>query len=301
MRILNFGSLNLDYVCRVEHFAAPGETISAESMEINPGGKGLNQSIALARAGAQVFHAGCLGKGGEELSVFLRENGVDISCLHSVNAPQGSAFIQVAASGENSIVVSAGSNHCITEEQVVKTLAQFGSGDCLLVQNEINLLPLIVDRASGRGMKIFLNPSPYNEKAAAADFRKLDWLIVNEVETEQITGCPDIDSAWKILHDRCPELSVLFTLGSSGSRAYHVRNGTVETVCQNAFPADAVDTTGAGDTYTGYFISGLMRGLSLRECMRQASMASAISVAGKGAASSIPSLREVEAAAFSAL
>lgn len=293
MRILNFGSLNLDYVYQVDHFVMPGETIGAKGMQINPGGKGLNQSIALARAGAEVYHAGCCGSGGEWLQRLLQDAGVNTSCLRAVDAPQGSAFIQVVPSGENCIVVFPGSNHCITEEQITQTVQQFDDRDYLLVQNEINFLPVIMEKASARGMKVFLNPSPYNGTIDSLDLGMLNWLIVNEVEAEQITGCREEGAAWEKLHREYPDLSVLFTLGSAGSKAYCVKNGAVEMVCQKAFPADAVDTTGAGDTYTGYFISGIMRGLPLQECMRQASMASALSVAKRGAASSIPDFREM--------
>ena len=135
MKILNFGSLNLDYVYQVDHFVVPGETISADSMVINAGGKGLNQSVALARAGAPVCHAGCCGTGGEQLAALLKENGIDISCLYPVDTIQGNAFIQVTASGENSIVVFPGSNHCVTPEQIDQTLRRFGEGDYLLLQN----------------------------------------------------------------------------------------------------------------------------------------------------------------------
>lgn len=296
MKILNYGSLNLDYVYHVDHFVLPGETVSSEKMQINPGGKGLNQSIALARAGAPVYHAGCCGAGGRQLMALLKENGIDISCLYTTDEPQGNAFIQVIPSGENSIVVFPGSNHCITEEQVSRTLSQFGEGDYLLLQNEISLLPLIVEKACAKGMKILLNPSPYNAAINTLDFGKLDWLLVNEVETEQITGCQDTDAAWERIHASYPELSVLFTLGSDGSKAFRVNNAGIQMVCQNAFRSDAVDTTGAGDTYTGYFIGGLMRGLPLQESMRQASMASALSVRKPGAASSIPVMEEVLAA-----
>ena len=296
MKILNFGSLNLDYVYCVDHFVKPGETVSAENMKINPGGKGLNQSVALARAGAQVFHAGCYGVGGEKLLSFLKENDVNTSFLFSASEQQGNAFIQVVPSGENSIVVFPGSNHCISEEQICGTLSHFDEGDFLLLQNEINCLAQIVERAYERGMRIILNPSPFNEVIGALDFGKLSWLFVNEVEAEQISGCQDAGDAWEKLHNAYPGLSILFTQGSAGSRAYSVTDGIVETVCQEAFCVDVVDTTGAGDTYTGFFIGGLMQELPLKECMKRAGMAAALSVMKPGAAASIPTIGDVTAA-----
>ena len=290
MKVLNFGSLNLDYVYQVERFVQPGETLSAVSQSVNPGGKGLNQSIALARAGAEVYHAGCVGQGGERLGVLLRENGIHTDHLLMVDTLQGNAVIQVNGAGENCIILYGGSNQCVTEEQVRRTLDHFSPGDYLLLQNEINQLPLIVDTAYKLGMKIVLNPSPYNEKLAAVDFGKISWLLVNEVEAEQLSGSMEPEEAWRQLYARYPGLPLLITLGREGSIAF---TGT-ETVRQAAFPAKVVDTTAAGDTYTGYLIAGLAEGRSLSECMRRASMAASISVTWSGAADSIPTQMEVE-------
>lgn len=290
MKVLNFGSLNLDYVYRVEHFVQPGETLSAVSQSVNPGGKGLNQSIALVRAGAEIYHAGCVGQQGGSLGALLRENGVNTEHLLAVDALQGNAVIQVNAAGENCIILYGGSNQCVTEEQVRHTLSCFAPGDWLVLQNEINQLPLIVDTAYELGLKIALNPSPYNEKLAAVDFGKLSWLLVNEVEVGQLSGSRSPEEAWLQLHGRYPGLSLLVTLGGEGSAAFTA----AETVRQAAFPAKAVDTTAAGDTYTGYFIAGLAEGRPLAECMRRASMAASISVTRAGAAGSIPTKEEVE-------
>ena len=227
MKVLNFGSLNLDYVYRVEHFVQPGETLSAVSQSVNPGGKVLNQSIALARAGAEVCHAGCLGMGGERLGKLLRENGVDTSWLFPTDVLQGNAVIQVDPSGQNCILLFGGSNRCITDRQVDKTLAAFSEGDYLILQNEVNDLPMIVEKAYERGMKIVLNPSPCSEALSAVDFGKLSWLLVNEVEAAQISGSGDPEEAWRVLHEAWPKLSVLITLGSAGSAAWRVENGAL--------------------------------------------------------------------------
>ena len=295
-RVLNFGSLNLDYVYSVDHFVKPGETMSAKSQKINPGGKGLNQSCALARAGADVFHAGSVGSGGESLIRILRENGVDTSYLLQTQELQGNAVIQVDSTGENCILLFGGSNRCITEQQVTETLADFGKGDLLILQNEINQLPLIVETAYQRGMTIVLNPSPYDERLDEVDFGKLSWLLVNEVEAGQIAGTADPEEAWSRIHQQYPGLSVLITLGRQGSIAYRADGNTVMTEKQKAIPVRAVDTTAAGDTYTGYFVAALMEGRPLKECMQLASIAAAISVTREGAASSVPYRAEVEQA-----
>lgn len=295
-KVLNFGSLNLDYVYQVSHFVKPGETQGAESQAINAGGKGLNQSVALAKAGAEVYHAGCLGIGGEKLEKILREYGVDTSFLIPVNQLQGNAVIQVTPSGENSIVLFGGSNQCISEEQINNTLSSFGEGDFLILQNEINNLPMIIDKAQAIGMVIFLNPSPFNDRLDQVEFGKLDWLLVNEIEAEQFTGENTPEAVWQNVHNRYPKLSLLLTQGSRGSFAFRVNKASWEKEFQRAYPVKAVDTTGAGDTYTGFFISSLMKNLPLTECMRRASMAAAISVMRSGAARSIPSAEEVEKA-----
>ncbi len=292
MRILNFGSLNLDYVYQVDHFVQPGETLSALSQSVHPGGKGLNQSVALARAGADVCHAGCIGPGGESLRELLRESGVDTRFLHFTKTLQGNAVIQVNREGQNCILLYGGSNQCVTGAQAAETLSHFGAGDCLVLQNEISSLPLIVDLAFDRGMKIILNPSPCNDKLRDVDFGKLHWLLVNEVEAEQLSGTSRPEEAWKRLHEKHPRLSLLVTLGSEGSAAFTES----EAVRQAAFPVRAVDTTAAGDTFTGYFVAGLTEGRSLRDCMRRAGMAAAISVTRPGAASSVPARAEVEKA-----
>ena len=141
MRVLNFGSMNLDHVYAVPRFVRPGETLAAESRSVMPGGKGLNQSVALARAGCAVFHAGCVGEGGGELKKLLEDSGADTSLLRQVSRPQGHTVIQVTPEGENCILLFGGSNLCVTREQVSDTLALFGPGDWLLLQNEIGLLP----------------------------------------------------------------------------------------------------------------------------------------------------------------
>ncbi len=294
MRVLNFGSLNLDYVYRVDHFVRPGETLAALSRQVKCGGKGLNQSVALARAGAKAVHGGCVGAGGAPLKALLAENGVDVSLLLDVEEMQGHTVIEVNPAGENRILLYGGSNRCVSRAQIADTLSAFGPGDWLVLQNEINGLPAIVDAARDRDMVIVLNPSPWDGGLAAVDFGKLDWLLVNAIEAAQLSGRDDPEAAWAWLHARHPRLSALITLGGEGSLAWRVEEGRMTSARQAAFPAKAVDTTGAGDTYAGYFIAGLMAGLPLRDCMRRASRAAAISVTRPGAADSIPFLDEVD-------
>ncbi|MBR2289031.1 MAG: ribokinase [Clostridia bacterium] len=293
MKVLNFGSLNLDYVYQVDHFVRAGETLSARAQSVKAGGKGLNQSIALALSGAQVWHAGCIGQGGDSLCALLTHHGIHTDFLCRKDTMQGNAIIQVNAAGENCILLFGGSNQCITEEQIKETLSAFSKGDYLILQNEVNLVASMVDEAWKRGMRIVLNPSPYNEQLSGVDYSKLSWVLVNEIEAEQLTGHKDPEKAWGVIHERYPKLSLLITLGSAGSTAWSVHHGKVEHASHEAFAVQAVDTTAAGDTFTGYFISALMESRPLKECMRRAAKAAAIAVTRPGAAESIPSLNEL--------
>lgn len=291
MKILNFGSLNLDYVYHVPRFLAPGETMAASSVDIVPGGKGLNQSIALARAGANVFHAGTVGGGSGMLTELLSANGVDLSFLKHSNGIQGNAIIQVVPSGENAILLCGGSNREISAEQVHETLAQFDEGDWLILQNEVSCLSEMVKEAGKRGMHIVLNPSPFEEQLFNLDFSVIDWLFINEVEGRQMTGNSEPDEILSVLRMRYPKINVVLTLGKLGS----ICDTPNARVHQAIFPVCAVDTTAAGDTFTGYFIASHTQGCSLKQCMERAAAASAISVSRMGASVSIPFAEEVNA------
>lgn len=294
MRVLNFGSLNLDYVYSVDHFVQPGETLSALSRTVKAGGKGLNQSVALARAGVLPFHAGCMGTGGSMLKNLLEENGVNTEFLLPVPEAQGHTVIQVCPDGENSILLFGGSNRCIPEEHIRRVIGACSRGDWLILQNEINHLPLIVRLAAEKEMHIVLNPSPYNTALQQVDFSVLDWLLVNEIEAEQITGEKEPELVWKKLHSQYSRLSLLMTLGKQGSVAYQADGTAIKTHREKAVVVQAVDTTAAGDTYTGYFLAGLMEGMPLPACMRLAGRAAAVSVTRPGAAESIPWRNELE-------
>lgn len=293
MKILNFGSLNLDYVYHVDHIILPGETELADDIRLFAGGKGLNQSVALARAGAPVWHAGLIGGDGGMLRTLLEDSGVHTDYLKTdPDARTGHTIIQVDRNGQNSILLSGGTNRMITDELANETLAHFSEGDVLVLQNEISALPHIIDRAFGIGMKIVMNPSPYDGHIASCDLSKVSLFLINEVEGMQIAGVGDPDAILRTMAERYPDADVVLTLGSAGS----VFSGHGQTVRQSIFHVHAVDTTAAGDTFTGYFVSSFFAGRPVKECMELASKASAISVSRNGAAPSIPSLEEVREA-----
>lgn len=292
MRILNFGSCNIDYVYSLDHIVAPGETEPSCGLNVFAGGKGLNQSIAIARAGAKVCHAGCIGNDGQFLADLLSGDGVDTSHLRKVDAKNGHAIIQVSSNGENSIVIYPGSNAMITKEDADKVLADFSSGDILLLQNEISNVEYIVNEANKKGMRVVLNPSPIDENILKIDFSKLSYIVLNEIEAERITGCADERAALACFRRRYPELAVILTLGKRGS-IYGLGD---ESFYQPIFCVDVKDTTAAGDTYTGYFVAELSKGKDVREAMKLASLASAISVSRSGASPSVPRMEEVVSA-----
>ena len=290
MKILNFGSCNIDYVYALDHVVAAGETQQSNGLNVFPGGKGLNQSIAAARAGAEVYHAGCIGEDGGFLAELLQTSGVYISYLQQVDGKNGHAIIQVTKDGENCIVLYAGSNAAITKEQVDDVLKNFGSGDLLLLQNEINLLDYIVERAYEKGMQIALNPSPIDENIAKIDFAKLSYLILNEVEAAALSGFTDEAANLAYFQQRYPKLKVMLTLGKRGC----IYQDGERQLRHPIFAVEAVDTTAAGDTFTGYFLAGIAAGMDCAEVIKRASCASAISVSKHGAAPSIPDLKSVE-------
>lgn len=290
MKILNFGSCNIDYVYDVEHIVRPGETLVADKISKYPGGKGLNQAIAIAKAGAQVYFAGCIGKDDTMLRPILMESGVDVSCLLSVEETTGQAIIQVDANGENSIIIHRGANGLVTTGHIDQVLAEFEDGDMLLVQNEISNLLYLIKSASEKGMKIILNPSPFEEMLKNIDLKDLYGLILNETEAAQWAGAENPTDFLNWVQHNYPDLWVVLTLGKKG--CVSLRNG--ELYRQQAYKVVAVDTTAAGDTFTGYFIAGLSRGMKVSEILQMASMASAIAVSRKGAASSIPEYVEVK-------
>ena len=284
MKILNFGSCNIDYVYSMDHIVAVGETQMTYKMEIFPGGKGLNQSIAAARAGVETYHAGCVGSDGDMLTDVLTESGVNVSCLQKVDAKNGHAIIQVSRLGENSIFLHPGSNAMITKEWVDAVIDRFSEGDILLLQNEINLIDYIVEKAYERKMTVMLNPSPMNEEIHKIDMQKLSFIVLNEVEAKDISGFDEPEDAISYFRTHYPHLRVMLTLGSRGC----IYADEEHTYRQEAFRVKAVDTTAAGDTFTGYFIAGLVRNLPMPEVLKIATAASAIAVTQEGAAPSIP-------------
>lgn len=291
-RILVFGSVNIDHTYEVPHIVHPGETISSTTYRTAWGGKGLNQAIALARAGADTFLAAQMAQADRlALAEFCEPLHLDISRVYPISCPTGHAMIQVDPSGQNCIVVAAGANYRITPEMVQNALEGFGPGDMLLLQNEINLVPEILRNAKAKGIQVVLNPSPCTDEIPHWPLECVDIFLLNETEGQVLSGKTEPEDILSTFVTRYPTAQIVLTLGEKGSLFASGSNRVSADACR----VNAVDTTGAGDTFTGYLLSGLLHGAAVEESMRMASCASAIAVSRPGAAQSIPELSEVQA------
>lgn len=289
MKVLNYGSLNLDYVYSVDHILCEGETISSTKMETFCGGKGLNQSIALAKAGINVYHAGMIGEGGEALLEACRESGVRTDYIKETTGKCGHTIIQVDKQGQNCILLYGGANQKQTKEHIDLVLEGFEKDDVIVLQNEVNLIEYIIEKAYERGMKIILNPSPFDEKLYACDLSKVSMFLMNEIEGEQITGKKKPEEILTSALELFPKAQVVLTLGSDGAVYQDAKKKCV----QEIFETRVVDTTAAGDTFSGYFISATIQDITIEEALRIAAKASSIAVSRPGATASIPRWEEV--------
>jgi len=290
MKVLNFGSLNLDYTYQVPHIVREGETISSNDVQMHLGGKGFNQSVALARAGVPVYHAGLVGEEGLDFYDACQECGIKTDYIKTVTGRCGHTIIQVDDAGQNSIVLFGGANQKNTKEYVDEVLKNFETGDILLLQNEVNELPYIIDQAFAKGMTIVLNPSPMNEIIDECDLGKVSIFVLNETEGQQLTGQTTPTTIVAAMEASFANAKIVLTLGKGGSIFHHGD----EELYQAAFDVDTVDTTAAGDTFTGYLIAGILKKQPMRDVLVNASKAAALAVQKQGAAQSIPFMSEVE-------
>ena len=293
MKILNYGSLNIDYTYSVDHFVRGGETMSSEEMHVFSGGKGLNQSIALSKSGAEVWHAGAIGTGdGDFLIRQLKEAGVNTEYISVLDGKTGHAIIQKAKDGGNCILLFGGANQKITREMVDGVMDHFEKGDYLVLQNEISEIGYIMERAREKGMVLVFNPSPMDDKISTYPLEYVDYFLLNEIEAGDI--CGEQGSGEELLQklsDKFPASKIVLTLGGDGSL---YRDGQ-RILTQGIYKVPVADTTAAGDTFTGFLSGGLVQGLDAGEALDLAAKAAAIAVSRPGAAPSIPSREEVEA------
>ncbi|KAK3828432.1 MAG: Ribokinase-like protein [Benniella sp.] len=328
-KVLVYGSINIDDFYVVPHIVRSGETISSTSYTVSAGGKGANQSVALGRAGANVYHAGKIGKDGEWVLDIMKNAGVDTSYTKvSKTEATGRAIIQLSQeSHDNSIVLFPGTNSTVTLEEAGHVLNQFGEGDWIVMQNEISSGPEIMQAAKKRGMTICFNPSPMS-----ADLPKqyplhlVDYLLINEIEAQELylfltasdnnnddssSSSPKITAAesFPVLEKAYGQTSgIIITLGGDGLVArfrINEEDKQMKEFRMGVVESNVVNTTGAGDTFTGYFIANLVRNQSLNTrftseqfwgALEEASHAASLAVTKEGAMDSIPIKEHVDVA-----
>ena len=297
-----FGSLSADLVTQVKHLPAPGETVTGPSYTVVPGGKGANQALAAALAGAPVRFVGAVGSDGfKDLALSgMRDGGVDLSAVSESPEKTACAFIAVDAAGENLIFVASGANLDLKAEQ----LAAVGpaEGDVLLLQMEVTHAEnwKAVEIARAAGAKVVLNLAPAGPIPEDA-LRQLDVLVVNETEAGQLgrqLGLAKEDPeaiAAEIAEGF--DLDCIVTLGPAGARSF----GPSGRYAVPALPIDVVDTTAAGDAFVGAFAAGLDQGQTMEQALRQGAVAGSLACRAVGAQPSLPKGAEIatEVAKFS--
>lgn len=292
MKILNYGSLNIDRVYQLPHIVRPGETISSRSFLTFAGGKGANQSVAIARAGGMVYHAGKVGWDGKWFVKKIAGFGVNTRFIRVAKDSTGHAMIQIDKNGENAIFLYPGTNHQITRAEIDDVLCHFSAGDVLLLQNEINEIAYLIHAAHERKLRICLNPAPMDHRIIKYPLRKVSMLILNETEGAALSGKTKSEAILDSLIKRLPKSEIVLTLGKQGAIA---RLPGQRPIKGSPFRVKPVDTTAAGDTFIGYYLAGRVTGKSPDECLRQACAAAAVCVTRPGAMDSIPSIRQVRA------
>ena len=287
MAVWNFGSINADYFYAVPHLPAPGETIIATEVWQGLGGKGANQSVAAARAGSTVHHIGAIGADGRWARDRLAELGVGTTHVAEIPGPSGHAIISVAANGENAILVFGGANTAQSASHVEAALSGAEPGDIVLTQNETPHLAEMGRACRRLGLRLVYSAAPFSVRAVREILPYASVIAMNAVEARQLAEAVGDDlSSW-------PTEALLVTKGADGAEWRDLRTG--EVIAVPAVPVKPVDTTGAGDTFTGYFAASLEQGLGIRPALERAAAAAALKVTRKGTADAIPSLAEVEA------
>lgn len=283
-KIICLGSLNLDHVYQLPHALRDGETMTSLSYRVTCGGKGGNQSIAARRSGAEVLHAGQIGCDGDMLRRNLEDSGVDVRLLECGSVPTGHAVVLVNDQGGNSIVLFPGANRNLSDSYIRRVIDTGTPGDILLMQNETNQLETAMRLGKQAGLKIAFNFAPFN-RDCQPPLELVDYLFLNEVEGEGLSGERTPEAMIEALKKRYPDTLTVITYGSQGAYCedLHVRPPKV----------DAVDTTAAGDTFIGYFLNEMLKGTAVETALDFACHAAALCVCRSGAAESIPSYREV--------
>ncbi|MCF2871470.1 ribokinase [Octadecabacter sp. G9-8] len=284
MAIWNLGSINADFVYSVPHIPAPGETLASTDRKVFLGGKGANMSVAAARAAARVNHIGAVGHDGRWAVDRLLEYGVDTTHIEQIDVETAQAIIAVDAQGENSIILHQGANVAIPQHTLEQALTRAKTGDTFVFQNETNLQQEGAKLAREMGLTVAYAAAPFDAAAVQTVLPHLDFLILNEVEADQLKSASGQGPA------DLPVKDVIVTLGSDGA-TWFGPDGKAHIPAHKVTP---VDTTGAGDTFTGYVLACLDRGQPMLQALQTASKAAALMVMRHGTADVIPDLKDVQ-------
>ena len=291
-RIITLGSLNLDFTYQLPKPLEVGETLASLSYRCGAGGKGANQSIAAARAGAEVYHAGRIGSDGTLLRRTLADSGVRLDFLEEVETPTGHAVVLINDAGDNSIVLFGGANRTIDETFIDRVTSAAKPGDILLLQNEITNIDHAMEAGKKAGMRVAFNFAPFDPKLAPElPLSLCDYLFLNRIEAGGIAGKSDVEEILETLARRYPETELVLTLGPEGAVAL--------TPAGQRFHADSprvkvVETTAAGDTFIGYYLAGILDGLKPGKALERACRAAALCCSRAGAAESIPTRADLD-------
>ena len=292
MRFLNYGSVNIDLVFHVDHIVKGGETLKSCALLKSAGGKGANQSAALAKAGASVFHAGKVGMDGLFLVELLQSYNVDTSFIRTYEGATGQAIIQLDAQKQNSIILYGGGNTAIKRAEIDQTLSCFEEGDILLLQNEIIETEYLIREAKKKGLKVCMNLAPFSPEACSYPLDILDILVVNEIEGAALSGLDEkagFETILNTLVEQYPNVEIVLTVGKAGCWYGFGK----ERIHQAIYDTPVVDTTAAGDTFIGYYLAALSSGYSVEKALYFASKAAGLAVSREGAMASIPLANEV--------
>ena len=286
MAVWCYGSINIDHFYDLAHLPAPGETLAARDYRMELGGKGANQSVAAARAGAVVRHVGAIGVDGDTALAQLVAAGVDCAGVQRLEGATGHAIILVEQGGENSIVLHAGANRALALEAALAAFEGVELDDILLIQNETAHQAEVAEAAMGLGMDVVYSAAPFDLEAVRAVLPFVNTLVLNAVEAAQLQAAMDVP------FEDLPVSSVVITRGAEGA-SWQARG--METIHVPALPVSVVDTTGAGDCFTGALAAALDAGQLPEEAMRFAAAAAALQVSRAGTASAMPARAEIEA------
>ncbi len=282
--IFNFGSINVDHVYRVGSLPQPGETIASRSYDRFLGGKGVNQSIAIAKSDGDVVHIGAVGTDGKWALSEMRRLGISTNKVVELDCTTGHAIVCVGDDAENLIVIEGGANQQFEKEMVDHALAGANpETDWVLLQNETNLSDYLVEQVAGYNLKIAYAAAPFVAETTIALLPNISLLAVNELEAAALA------KELNVAEEDIPVPALLITRGSKGSELFLDKNRYQ----QKAFAVDATDTTGAGDTFLGSFLAGFTKKAEPEPALKYAAAASALQVTRPGAALAIPASKEV--------